>query len=110
MITSSIPLGSRPGTRFTASFIADAPRSSGRVFRSVPFGAFPTAVRTADTITASFILFPREMREINENRNSLCSRLFACFAGHLVIAKTCRKLIVHHSRRLHEGVYDRTDE
>jgi hypothetical protein len=28
------------------------------VVRNVPFGAFPTAVRTADTITASLILNP----------------------------------------------------
>jgi hypothetical protein len=31
--------------------------SSGRVSRKVPFGALPTAVRTADTITASFMMF-----------------------------------------------------
>ena len=44
------------GVVFLPSLIAAAPRSSGRVLRSVPFGAFPTAVRTADTITASFII------------------------------------------------------
>ena len=55
MITSSISDASRPGTRASASLITAPPISSGRVFRNVPFGALPTAVRTADTITASFI-------------------------------------------------------
>jgi hypothetical protein len=54
MITSSISDASIPA-RDTASFIDAAPSSSERVFFNVPFGAFPTAVRTADTITASFI-------------------------------------------------------
>src|SRR5215218_5416818 len=55
MITSSISEVSKPGTRATASLITAAPISSGRVVRSVPFGALPTAVRTAETITASLI-------------------------------------------------------
>src|SRR5438067_5972039 len=38
-----------------ASRITAAPISSGRVSLKVPFGALPTAVRTADTITASLI-------------------------------------------------------
>src|SRR5215469_9523929 len=54
-ITSSISLGSRPFARATASLIATAARSSGRVARNVPFGALPTAVRTELTITASRI-------------------------------------------------------
>src|ERR1700691_3357633 len=58
MMTSSISLGSRVGTRSTAPRTAIAPRSSGRVKRSVPLGAFPTAVRTALTTTASFIICP----------------------------------------------------
>jgi hypothetical protein len=57
MITSSISDAARPGTRAMASLIAAAPRSSGRVSRRVPLGALPTAVRTADTITASFMIF-----------------------------------------------------
>ena len=56
MITSSISAASSPGTRASASLITAPPISSGRVFRKVPFGALPTAVRTADTITASFIV------------------------------------------------------
>src|ERR1044072_2095156 len=56
MITSSICEASSPGTRASASLITDAPISSGRVFLNVPFGALPTAVRTADTITASLII------------------------------------------------------
>src|SRR5476649_2164298 len=55
-ITSSISAGSMPGARFSASAIAIAPSSSGRVPRSVPPGALPEAVRTAETITASFII------------------------------------------------------
>src|SRR5579871_327126 len=35
--------------------MANAPRSSGRVARSVPLGALPTAVRTALTMTASLM-------------------------------------------------------
>jgi hypothetical protein len=56
MITSSISEVSSPGTRATASLITAAPISSGRVVRNVPFGAFPTAVLTAETITASLIM------------------------------------------------------
>src|SRR5216117_3919688 len=52
-ITSSISAGSTPGTRAIACPIVVAARSSGRVPRSMPFGALPTGVRTADTITAS---------------------------------------------------------
>src|SRR5579863_8780179 len=54
-ITSSICRGSSPLARDTASLMATAARSSGRVARSVPFGALPTAVRTELTITASRI-------------------------------------------------------
>src|SRR5579863_1118563 len=54
-ITSSICRGSSPFARDTASLMATAARSSGRVARSVPFGALPTAVRTELTITASRI-------------------------------------------------------
>src|SRR5205823_214722 len=42
-ITSSISPGSRPGTRPTISLITAAAMSSGRVLRSVPRGALPTA-------------------------------------------------------------------
>ena len=43
--------------RASAAWIVAAAMSSGRVVRSVPAGALPTAVRTAETITASFIRF-----------------------------------------------------
>src|SRR5687767_19314 len=56
MITSSISDVSRPGTRSMASLITAAPISSGRVVLNVPFGALPTAVLTAETITASLII------------------------------------------------------
>ena len=38
-----------PGARFNASPITTAASSSGRVPRNVPPGAFPIAVRTAET-------------------------------------------------------------
>src|ERR1700704_5564614 len=60
-MTSSISLGSMPGARFSASPIAAAPSSSGRVPRSVPPGALPTAVRAAETITASTIPIPQQI-------------------------------------------------
>ena len=56
MITSSTSAGSSPGARRRASAITTAPISSGRVALSAPFGAFPTAVRTALTMTASFMV------------------------------------------------------
>src|SRR5688572_27101533 len=54
-ITSSISAGSSPGARFIASRITTAAISSGLVKRSDPFGDLPTGVRTAETMTASFI-------------------------------------------------------
>src|SRR4051812_21805084 len=55
MMTSSTSAGSTPRARRSASAITVAASSPGRVPRSVPFGALPTAVRTEDTITASGI-------------------------------------------------------
>src|SRR5713226_7517492 len=52
-MTSSISCGSKPGTRAIAPWMATAARSSGRVERSVPLNALPTAVRTELTRTAS---------------------------------------------------------
>ncbi len=51
-ITSSISAGSRPVARRSAAAMTTAAISSGRVERSAPFGALPTAVRAAETITA----------------------------------------------------------
>ena len=45
--------GVEAGTRSMAALMAMAARSSGRVARSVPLPALPTAVRTELTITAS---------------------------------------------------------
>ena len=56
-MTSSISAGSNWLARASAAWIVAAAMSSGRVVRSVPAGALPTAVRTAETITASFITF-----------------------------------------------------
>src|SRR5262249_52470395 len=54
-ITSSISLASTSGTRASASLMASAARSSGRVARSEPLKARPTGVRTEETITGSGI-------------------------------------------------------
>src|SRR5512139_1311434 len=51
--TSSTVSGRTAGTRSRAARMAAAAMSSGRVCRSVPLGALPTAVRTLATITAS---------------------------------------------------------
>src|ERR1051326_79623 len=53
---SSTSAGRSPGTRSIALHIAAAARSSGRVAESFPFGALPTAVRTAETITGEVIV------------------------------------------------------
>src|SRR6266576_3747654 len=71
MITSSISATLSPGTRLAASLITAAPISSGRVFLNVPFGALPTAVRTADTITASLIiLIPQRLPRLQHVRHA----------------------------------------
>ena len=71
MITSSISDASRPGTRASASLITVPPISSGRVFLRVPFGALPTAVLTAETINASFmILVPYLMSNVGCHSSS----------------------------------------
>src|SRR5207253_9027295 len=44
-----------PFTRSIAARIAIAAMSSGRVADSFPFGALPTAVRTAETMTGELI-------------------------------------------------------
>ena len=54
-MTSSTSDFSKPSARLSASSMTTAPISSGRVFLKVPFGALPTAVRTAETITASLM-------------------------------------------------------
>src|ERR1044072_6507169 len=54
-ITSSIVSGDNAGTRFYKSSMTAAAMSSGLTVRRLPLGAFPTAVLTPATITASFI-------------------------------------------------------
>ena len=71
IITSSISEASNPGTRAIASLITAAPRSSGRVSRRVPLGALPTAVRTAETITASFISSSNPMSNVQCPRSNV---------------------------------------
>src|SRR5215213_8932448 len=53
IMTSSISEAETPGARCMTSRITMAASSSGRVDRSDPLGAFPTGVRTAETISAS---------------------------------------------------------
>src|SRR5262245_2224164 len=81
MITSSICDVSSPGTRSTASLITAAPISSGRVVRNVPRGALPTAVLTADTITASLIsvlrLVAQRLPRLQHVRDSFLRLAFA---------------------------------
>jgi hypothetical protein len=52
-MTSSISEASMPGARRSASLMTVAAISSGRMVRSEPPGALPTAVLVAETITAS---------------------------------------------------------
>src|SRR5436190_3605814 len=54
-MTSSISDGSSATTRRSASLMVMAASSSGRVWRSAPFGALPAGVRTAETMKASAI-------------------------------------------------------
>src|SRR5690606_25760531 len=61
-ITSSMSAGSSPPARFSASAMTVAPISSGRTVLSVPRGAFPTAVRTAETMTASCMVSSTALR------------------------------------------------
>src|SRR5215218_5012482 len=77
MMTSSISRASREGTRSSAPRMAAAPRSSGRVARRVPFGALPTAVRTALTITAFSILVSQRLACLERVGDSLLRLLFA---------------------------------
>src|SRR5688500_17100143 len=55
MMTSSIVFGSSPGARRSKSSMTAAAMSSGLTVRKLPRGAFPTAVRTPATITASLM-------------------------------------------------------
>src|SRR5215470_609092 len=55
---SSISSARKPGTLWIAACIAAAAMSSGRVADRAPLGALPTAVRTADTITAAILFKP----------------------------------------------------
>src|SRR5262245_42997772 len=52
---SSISSARKPGTFWIAARIAAAAISSGRIADRAPLGALPTAVRTADTITAAIL-------------------------------------------------------
>src|SRR4051794_563109 len=81
MITSSTSDLSSAGILSRAPSMAAAPRSSGRVARSIPLGALPTAVRTALTITASLILvtplIPQRLPGFQREANPLLRLLLA---------------------------------
>ena len=53
-------------------------RTSGRVVRNIPLGALPTGVRTADTITASFIEGSPSLRLSASARASSCGGVCRC--------------------------------
>src|SRR5580704_9422416 len=79
-ITSSTSDLSSCGTRCSAPVIANAARSSGRVVRSVPRGALPTAVRTADAMMTSFmglLLIPKRFSGLQSKGDALLRLLFA---------------------------------
>src|SRR5260370_2965999 len=100
MITSSISPVLRPVTRRTASLITTAPISSGRVFLNVPFGALPTAVLTADTITASLIfLIPQWLPSLQHMRDALLSLAFA-YQRQERFALEIQKVLFGDSRRV----------
>ena len=75
MMTSSIAAGPRFDSFSTAARMATAASSSGRVSRSVPLPALPTAVRTADTITTSFIFFSKPTTYANPRNRAFKARL-----------------------------------
>src|ERR1700733_15707745 len=87
-MTSSISDLSSCGTRSSAPLMAKAARSSGRVVRSVPRGALPTAVRTADAMMTSFmgvLLISKRFAGLQRKGDALLRLLFAterekCFA------------------------------
>src|SRR5574341_556865 len=77
MITSSTSWGFNPSVRFSAAATTVAPISSGRLVRSFPRGALPTALRTPETITASLMgnsfLIPQRLASAQEMPDSLSS-------------------------------------
>src|ERR1044071_6366864 len=102
MITSSISEVCKPGTRATASLITAAPISSGRVVRNVPFGALPTAVRTAVTITASLILLPLVSQRLPRLQHVRQPLLCFAHAGERKerLALQVQKILLGNTRRM----------
>src|SRR5689334_10764701 len=66
-----------PCTRSIAARIAIAAISSGRVADSFPFGALPTAVRTAETMTGELISVPQYFSLLQQMLHSRQRLLFA---------------------------------
>src|SRR2546421_5455077 len=66
-----------PFTRSIAARIAIAAMSSGRVADSFPFGALPTAVRTAETMTGEFISVPQYLSLLQQMFHARQRLLFA---------------------------------
>src|SRR5205085_8453182 len=83
--TSSTIAGSSPGARSSAALIAAAAMSSGRVSFRVPRGALPTAVRAAETITASFIASSPIVQRL------ALPSCFLCKANHKSIENVIRR-------------------
>src|SRR5262245_32321578 len=103
-ITSSISATSRPGARSTAALITAAAMSSGRVDRSVPFGALPTGVLTALTITASRMispLVPERFAGLQRVLDSL-ERLSLAEERHERLALEVEQVLLRHGRRVRE--------
>src|SRR5687768_14434217 len=72
MTTSSIVSGGSPGTLRSNSSMTAAAMSSGLTVRKLPRGAFPTAVRTPATITASLIkTLPRCLLSISNLKSEI---------------------------------------
>src|SRR5436305_7297143 len=92
---SSTRDGSRPDARSSAALIAVAAMSSGRVSFKVPRGALPTAVRAAETITASFIasspIVQREFLRSNFSAFKLSRSCFLCKTNHKSIENVIRR-------------------
>src|SRR5215510_11488701 len=58
-----------PAARSIAARMTAAAISSGRVADSAPFGAFPTAVRTAETITGVMVFLNRKHKDTKTQRH-----------------------------------------
>src|SRR5579871_1500351 len=101
-ITSSTSDLSSCGTRHNAPLIANAARSSGRVVRSVPRGALPTAVRTADAMMTSFmglLLISKRFTGLQRKGDALLRLLLAAQREECLTLKIKQILFAHQRAR-----------